>query len=279
MSRFGKIFSASCVCVAFGASALSARAQQSILVDLGSDTSFRGVSVPNPDAHGNRWNSLTPGLLAPALIDRTGALTLIGIGWDTPVATDSFNGPAGVTSFPHPTPAEVAIAASKINTPAAQAALGNLAVPEAVIDFAASPGGTNNNTIFDIQGLDPSARYTLRLYGSHIFSGNQQTVYTVGTGFNPTTFTLTGVQGTATINVDEIDTADPFMPPNIPNTTQVGVISNLAPTPAGLLFVDFIGAQGDLGYLNAFELVRVPEPTAGMALCAVGCLLAKRRRR
>jgi hypothetical protein len=272
-------FSALCVVgVALGAIAPWAQGQQKILVDWGSDTSFRGVSVPNPDAHGNRWNSLQPGLLAPNLIDTTGAATTIGIGWDTPVATDSFNGPAGVTSFPHPTPAEIATAASKINTPAAQAALGDLAVPEAVIDFAASPGGVNNHTIFDIQGLDPNARYTLRMYGSHIFSANQQTTYTVGTGFNPTTFTITGVQGTASINVDEIDTGDPGMPPNIPNTTQVATLTNLAPTASGLLFVDFIGAQGDLGYMNDFELIRIPEPSS-LALCAVGCLLVSRRRR
>src|SRR5215213_895317 len=93
---------------------------QTVLVDLGNDASFRGVSTPSP-INGNFWNSNAPGTLLENLVDITGSPTIIGVGWFTPVGTDSFNGPAGVTSFPHPTPAEIQVARDKINNPASQA--------------------------------------------------------------------------------------------------------------------------------------------------------------
>src|SRR5690349_11080403 len=89
----------------------SARADK-ILIDFGNNTSFRGVSVPNSDGHGNFWNSNQPGTLIPALVNTANGASGLALGWDTPVATDSFNGPAGATSFPNPTPAEIALAGS-----------------------------------------------------------------------------------------------------------------------------------------------------------------------
>src|SRR5215213_2250719 len=161
------------------AMAVAANAQ-TVLVDFGSNASFRGVSVPAPDLNGHYWNSLTPGPFFANLIDINNTPTTIDLGFDTPVGTDSFNGPAGATSFPSPTAAE--IAATDIDA----AALGNLGVKEAAIDFAASPGSGNNNTRFQIQGLDPSKSYTLTLFGSHKFSDNDATVYSV---FSDATYT------------------------------------------------------------------------------------------
>src|SRR4029079_10357206 len=101
-----------------------------VLVDFGSTSSFRGVNVPNPDPKGHYWNSLTPGPFYPNLIDINNNPTTVAIGYDTGVGTDSFNGPAGVTSFPNPTAAE--IAATDINA----AALGDLGIKGAAIKFA-----------------------------------------------------------------------------------------------------------------------------------------------
>ena len=106
------------------------------------------------------------------------------LGFSTPVGTDSFNGPAGVTSYP-PTPAE--IAATDIDA----AALGNLGVKEAAIDFAASPGGLDNNTRFEIQNLNASQTYTLTLFGSHKFSDADTTIYSV---FTDNTYTTPSVR-------------------------------------------------------------------------------------
>lgn len=81
---------------------------QTVLIDFGRTGSFRGIDVPAPDANGNYWNSITPGPYIPNLIDLNNVATTIDIGFDTPVGTDSFNGPAGATTFPVPTAAEIA---------------------------------------------------------------------------------------------------------------------------------------------------------------------------
>src|SRR6478672_13757192 len=75
--------------------AVSAQAE-AVLVDFGSNSSFRGVNVPNPVPKGHYCNSLTPGPFFPNLIDINNSATTVALGYDTPVGTDSFNGPAGV---------------------------------------------------------------------------------------------------------------------------------------------------------------------------------------
>src|SRR5690349_6805145 len=85
----------------------SAARAATILVDFGNNNSFRGASVPAPDQHGNFWTSMQPGLFYSNLVDTTNTPTTVDFGFSTPVGTDSFNGPAGVTSNSPLTPAEV----------------------------------------------------------------------------------------------------------------------------------------------------------------------------
>jgi hypothetical protein len=235
---------------------------QTLLIDFGSDSSFRGVSVPAPDVNGNFWNSLTPGPYFPDLIDITGAVSTIDLGFATPVGTDSFNGPAGVTTFPDPTPAE--IAATDIDA----AALGNLGVQHAAIDFAAADNGPSR---FEIQGLDPLKTYTLTLFGSHKFSTDDATVYTI---FSDNTY-MTPV-ATASLNVQTPGS------PNLHNRDKVATISNVAPQASNILYVQFAGANGGAGYLNSFQITAtaVPEPgTLLLGACGVGLAACFRRRR
>jgi hypothetical protein len=235
--------------------AVSASAQ-TVLVDFGSAASFRGVSVPNPDSNGNHWNSIVPGAFIVDMIDINNNATTIDLGFDTPVGTDSFNGPAGVTSFPNPTPAE--IAATDIDV----AALGNLGVKEAAIDFAASPGGADNRTRFQIQQLDPAKTYTLTFFGSHKFSDNDTTVYSVYTDN-----TYTTLVDSASLNVQQPGS------PNLHNRDQVATIANLSPQDSNILYVQFVGSQGALGYLNDFQITAIPEPSA-IVLLGVGVAAA-----
>jgi len=263
-------------CVIIGGLALNATVNaETVLVDMGNTSTFRGVSVPNPDANGHTWNSVAPGALVSNLVGTNNVATGIGLGWDTPVGTDSFNGPfGGQTTFPNPTAGEIATVDGKIN----KVALGDLGVAEAAIDYAASAGAGLFNTVFDLESLNQSETYTLKLYGSHIFSNDQNTVYSV---FNKSTAgVLSGLEGSASIAVQQIDTNDPSNPPNIPNFDQVATISGLTANSDGVLFVNFVGANGHEGYLNSFELIGTPTPEpASLGLIALaGTMLARRRR-
>lgn len=226
-------FRSGCVATAMiGALTASANAQ-TVLIDFGSNTSFRGVSVANPDGNGNYWNSLQPGLYYPDLLDTVNAATTIDLGFSTPVATDSYNGPAGPTSDP-PMPEEIMM--TDIDTEA----LGDLGVIEAAFDYAA---GADAVCRFEIQGLDPAKTYTLTFYGSHKFNTDETTVYTVYTDN-----TYSTVVDSASLDV--------FLPgfPWLHNRDTVATISNLAPQTANILYVEFIGSQGGNGYLNDLKI-------------------------
>jgi hypothetical protein len=263
MNRRKVVGRLSCLAVGvFLAGALVGAAQaQTVLVDFGNNGSFRGVSVTNPDVKGHYWNSLQPGPFYPNLLDINGNPTTVALGYDTPVGTDSYNGPAGATSFPNPTPTEIA------NTDIDTVALGDLGIKEAAIDFAASPGDdsatTGNNTRFQIQGLDPAKKYKLSLFGSHKFNFEPTTVYTIFTDSSYTT-----PVASASLNV--------YAPgsPNLSNRDQVATISGISPQLNNILYVQFVGATGHYGYLNSFELSPVPEPSTLLLLMCGGAALA-----
>jgi hypothetical protein len=228
---------------------------QTVLVDFGSDTSFRGLSVPNPDMNGNYWNSLQPGLDGPSagnrnLIDNHNNLTGFSLYFDTPVATDSYNGPSGGPTSEATKHTDVQFV--DVDT----VALGNLGgAKEAVFDYAASPGaataGTGNLCRFEIQNLDPAKKYNLTFFGSHIFSFDQQTVYTV---FSDNTYTT--AVGTANLNVESANFQDY-------NHDMVATISNLSPQANNILYIQFVGANNHEGYLNDFQLVGSSVALAG----------------
>ena len=209
-----------------------------VLIDFGNNSSFRGVTVSAPDLNGNYWTSMTTGVFYTNLVDTNNVPTTIDFGFSTPVGTDSFNGPAGVTSFPNPTPAE--IAATDIDA----AALGDLGVKEAVIDFAAE-----TNVRFEIQQLTPGQPYVLTFFGSHKFSADDTTVYSIYSDNSYSTLVAT-----ASLNVQTPGS------PNLHNRDRVAVISNVLPQTGNILYVQFTGANGGMGYLNAMKIEAIPEP-------------------
>lgn len=229
---------------------------QTVLVDFGNNTSFRGASVTNPDANGNTWNSLQPGLFYTNLVNTANVPTTIDFGFSTPVGTDSFNGPAGVTSNSPLSAAE--IAAADIDA----AALGILGVKAAAVDFAAEV-----NTRFEIQQLDPAKKYQLKLFGSHKFSTDDATVYTVYTDNTYATSVASG-----SLNVQTPGS------PNLHNRNTALTLNNLSPQTGNILYVQFTGAGGHTGYLNAMAITAVPEPSS-MLLLAGAALFATRCRR
>jgi hypothetical protein len=224
-------------CAAAIGSAAAASAQ-TLLIDFGNNAAqYRGIPVPNPDPNGNTWNSVQPGLLVESLKDIDNNVTTIDLGWNSPVGTDSYNGPAGATDFP---PLEDNLQYTDIDA----AALGNLGVLEAAFDYAASPLQDDTRALFDLQGLDPAKKYTLTFFGSHKYSNEAVTIYSV---YSDSAYT--NLLGTANLEV-----MDPLNPANH-NRDKVAVISDLSvPVDTGILYIQFVGANSNLGYLNALQV-------------------------
>jgi hypothetical protein len=246
--------------------AVSAHAQ-TVLVDFGTNLSFRGASSPNPDPNGHYWNNYFPGVFFSDFKDINNIPTTIDFGPDgTGVGTDSYNGPAGATDTP-PTSSHV------VDTDINAAALGNLGVKEAAFDYAASPGPdapgntAANLTRFQIQSLDTTKKYTLSLFGSHKYSADATTVYSV---FNNAAYT--SLIGTALLNVHDLVDASKH------NRDTVATISGLMPDASGILYLQFVGATGAQGFLNSMQITAVPEPSTLILLAGSGLALCFRRR-
>jgi hypothetical protein len=210
----------------------SAHAAAPVLIDFGNDQSFRGATVHNPDQHGNYWTSMRTGVFYQNLVDTTNTPTTIDFGFSTPVGTDSYNGPAGPTSTQPLSQAE--IDAADID----EAALGILGVKAAVVDYVAE-----FNCRFEIQQLDPAKKYNLTFFGSHKFSNNDSTVYTV---FTDNTYTTEVASGSLLVQNHDM--------PWLHNRDTVLTLSNIAPQTSNILYVQFTGDQGSFGYLNCMEI-------------------------
>jgi hypothetical protein len=221
---------------------------QTVLVDFGSSTSYRGLSVLNPDSNGNYWNSLQPGVFVENLVDVDNTASTIDVGWDSPVGTDSYNGPAGPTG-PEDNKADLRnndLPFTDIDA----VALGNLGgALDAAFDFAAGPSLADNRVRFQIQGLDPAKSYDLTFFGSHIFSFDTTTVYSVYTDN-----TYTTLVGSANLDVQEPGS------PNLHNRDRVATISDLSPQTDDILYVQFVGSTGFEGYLNAMQIESSAAP-------------------
>lgn len=224
---------------------------QTVLVDFGNDTTYRSLSVLNPDSNGNYWNSLQPGVFIENLVNLQNVATTIDVGWDTPLGFDSYNGPAGEVGLLDD---KQALRTNDLPfTDIDAAALGNLGgALEGPFDYITSGGGGDNRVRFQIQGLDPTKKYNLTFFGSHIFSNDTTTVYSVYTDNTYTTSV-----GTANLNVQ-----DPTNP-SLHNRNTVATINNLSPQADNILYVQFVGSNGGFGYLNDMQIETVTPVLTG----------------
>jgi hypothetical protein len=221
-----------------------------ILLDMGSDSVFRSVSVTSPDVNGNYWNSAGYGY-QPGLVDIAGNPTSVAYAPDGIGGTDSYNGPAGDTSA-HP--------ATIGNCTFNPVALGNLGVTNAVYDYFV-------NGAFQIQGLDPSKTYNLTIFGSHKFDTPGLSTYEIHTDATYSSV----VASTTLANNNEPITPGLFWQHN---QDRVATITGVAPQAFNILYFKYSG------YVNAIELEAIPEPgTIGLLGIAGAGLLAVRRLR
>lgn len=207
-----------------------------ILVDLGPSNPEDGEHTPSPDSFGQYWNNWAPvaggtllysGEQVGELVDSTGAATRLRL-----VLSSANHQLAGV-------------AAGGLLAPD-PGLLGSLAVPTATKDFFFILDTTTvlgSRGALAVEGLDPDARYGLRLFASASNTVTQTTRFTVsGTGaLSSANLTTSG----ADIGTD--GTYDG-------NDYQILEFTNLAPDASGRLHLDYEPVAGTTAYLSLLEL-------------------------
>lgn len=225
-----------------------------VLIDVGTDSTFRGASVPVPDFNGNVWNSVGTGFVAD-LVDSNGYATPInwsGNGYGTG-GFDSTNSLGFATSNPL-TADELNTAHYLLNSVGTLAGT-NFNVAQAAIDFLTSNNVLNGGVArVALEDVTPGQSYELSFYCSKQFSGETQTVVRV---FDDNTFT--NQIGTVTVTHEDGSGKG--------NISNVGQLTLAAPA-SGQFFIQWEGATDvTKGYLNALSIQAVgPAPVAAPAV-------------
>ncbi|MDF7824129.1 carbohydrate-binding protein [Pontiellaceae bacterium B12227] len=209
-----------------------------LLVDFGTDGTFRGLSVSRPDLNGNYWNEVG---YSPAnnMVDVGSNSTPFDIVMTSSFGTDSFNGPAGGGNPPDPA-----------NTIIDGVALGDLGITNAAYDYFAGV------ETFEIRDLDVSKEYNLSFFGSHKYNTDNITVYSV-------TDSNGAVQASANLTVG-VGAGH--------NSNSVAVIGNVSPEADGTIYVAFVGDSGNSGYLNALRIEELATSGSGAGNLQMGTL-------
>jgi lysophospholipase L1-like esterase len=155
------------------------------------------------------WNNIAGNVAAsfPALINTEGERTKIGLTIVTPFSAITGN---NITS----------VLTNGLNTPY---------IESAKLSYAANTSGATSN--MKVTGLNPSARYTLKFFGSRDGSGTETSTYAE---------TVNGVS--TSVNVAD-------------NLTNVVSLTNLAPNVSGELIVT-VNRPGSLSVLNLIEIIK-----------------------
>ena len=177
------------------------------------------------------------------LIDINNAGTSIDFGFSSPVGTDSFNGPAGVTTNSAADPSRNRGRRHRRSCARQSGSQGSRG------RFCRSRQSIRDSKS---KNLDPAKKYTLTFFGSHKFSDDDATVYSV---YTDNTY----------YNAGQLPPASTSRRPVRPICTIATRWSRSATSrrrQATFLYVQFTGANGHTGYLNDMRIVgTIPEPS------------------
>lgn len=242
--------------------AASAHAQ-TVLIDFGSASTFRGVTPASPDTNGNHWNSTAFGFLGN-LVSSNGTATTLDWAPDGLGGVDSYNGIAGATTNPV-TVGEIAAAQTILNS----GSLTTFKIAGAAMDYYKSDNGTTNVGRFQIQQVTAGQSYDLTFYGAKQYTGaNTQTKYSVfdDNGYSNLlgSVTLTHGDGGANANINNVATLAGLIGPSNANN---------------IFYIQWEGVTTTTeGYINAMSITAVPEPSTFALIAGAGALILGLRR-
>lgn len=249
------------------AAALVASAHaQTVLIDFGSASTFRGVTAPSPDTSGNYWNSTAFGFMGN-LVSSNGTATTMDWAPDGLGGVDSFNGIAGATTNPV-TAGEISAAQTILDS----GSLTTFKVAGAAMDYYKSDNGTTSVGRFQLQQVAAGQAYDLTFYGAKQYTGaNTQTKYSVfdDNGYSNLlgSVTLTHGDGGANANINNVATLAGLLGPSNANN---------------IFYIQWEGVTTTTeGYINAMSITAVPEPsTLGLILGAgvLGVMFRRHRK-
>jgi hypothetical protein len=212
----------------------------------------RAFQNPSPDVFGHYWNSVDTNSYVNALVltNAAGAATAMtvkldvsnsaytNINWGVGMG-DSFNGPCSWPAGAIPTSPSNAV----INT----AALGYLGYSNAVCNYY-------TDAHFILQGMNPAHQYTLTFFGSHAYNGGTGGGPATGQGDPLTVYNVYSDSGYSSLiaSTNLCIGGAHYMDFN---THALAVIGPIYPSVSGAMYIDFIGSQGDHGYLNDMQIV------------------------
>jgi hypothetical protein len=215
---------------------------QTWLLNFGGAYGYRGTNVPSPDIQGHYWNNLGTNLNGSPLVltNAGGAATAMTFMFDAsnPAYTnvnaapyyygsDYYNGPSGPVQNPN---------ACVFNP----GALGYLGITNAVYSYFIGAHCI-------LQNMNPAHQYSLTFFGSHKYSTDSTTIYSVYSNSS-----YTALIGSTNLFVGSGASY---------NEGTVAVVGPISPSGSGSMYFDFLGANGDQGYLNCMQIVDLTTNT------------------
>ena len=214
---------------------------------------IRGFANPSPDIWGHYWNSLdTNYYVNPVVLtNAAGAATAMTVQFDLSnpaysnaaslFAADDYNGPCSWPAGPLP-----GLPSSTTNAIINTNALGYLGIDGAVCNYYV-------NSHFILQGMNPAHQYTLTFFGSHAYNTGPASLQ--GNGYDAVTvYNVYSDPGySSLIASTKLCVGGGYL--RDWNMHRLAVIGPIYPSASGAMYLDFIGSQGDTGYLNDMQIV------------------------
>lgn len=241
---------------------------QTALFDFGRHDGTNGNAVSNPSLPDGStavyWNSV-----GQAGFDQNGFTYSSFVDIDNnPVASWTIDTTASGTNLDSNGLLNGGLSAAASHTGAEDPTFANLGIfaePDATGDYWFIGTGTAE---FVMSGLNPALTYDFSFFGSRW-----------GTGTRTTTYSITGLAGTSSVNLTTTGSGIGVGGYNGNNDT-IASLAGISPLGDGSVTISLAIVEGGFAYLGAMEVTAVPEPgtyVLAFGILALGIVFLRRR--